>query len=383
MDRGETRKKYAAILFCTALSAVVMAICAMSSPLYPMNTWVDVNCFHTVGRALLQGKVLYRDIYEQKGPLLYFIYAFLASATPRSFLSVYLMETACFSAYLYCGGKCAALYTEKSWPVYAIAPPLAAAICTSDAFALGASAEELCLFPAAASVYMLLRAMRKRAPVPGRDAFLIGLFASAALWIKFTLCGLYAGLALAVALYYWRGLRQPRRLPGVIGWFLLGLVPITAAVLAYFAANGAVADLFWAYFYNNIFLYASTGGNILAALRSIVWRVYVTLWHNRAYMGMTALGALWLLAGGRARRWESVTVCLGCGCAAASVFAGGVLRVLRTVFRRVLHIWPGGAGAGVAVGERERQDPVSGRCESGARRGAVCGAACRIAGVCI
>ena len=51
------------VLFVTALCAIT--ICSKSSPLYPMNDWVDANCFFTVGRSMLSGKVLYRDIFEQ------------------------------------------------------------------------------------------------------------------------------------------------------------------------------------------------------------------------------------------------------------------------------------------------------------------------------
>ena len=35
----------------------MLLICSKSSPLYPMNDWVDVQCFFTVGRGILQGKM--------------------------------------------------------------------------------------------------------------------------------------------------------------------------------------------------------------------------------------------------------------------------------------------------------------------------------------
>lgn len=54
--------------FCLVVAAGVLAVCTKSSFLYPLNDWVDSNCFYTVGKAMVHGKVLYRDIYEQKGP---------------------------------------------------------------------------------------------------------------------------------------------------------------------------------------------------------------------------------------------------------------------------------------------------------------------------
>ena len=56
------------------ISAIVtITVFSKSSPLYPLNDWVDANCFLTTGKALLSGQVLYRDVYEQKGPLLYHV----------------------------------------------------------------------------------------------------------------------------------------------------------------------------------------------------------------------------------------------------------------------------------------------------------------------
>ena len=31
------------------VSVLMLSICTKSSPLYPMNDWVDVHCFFTVG----------------------------------------------------------------------------------------------------------------------------------------------------------------------------------------------------------------------------------------------------------------------------------------------------------------------------------------------
>ena len=38
-----------------------------------MNDWVDAQCFFTVGKAILHGRVLYKDILECKGLLIYLL----------------------------------------------------------------------------------------------------------------------------------------------------------------------------------------------------------------------------------------------------------------------------------------------------------------------
>ena len=57
-------KKHAFLLLCFLAAAMYLLFSSKSSPMYPMNDWVDVNCFYTMGKSLLAGLVPYRDLYE-------------------------------------------------------------------------------------------------------------------------------------------------------------------------------------------------------------------------------------------------------------------------------------------------------------------------------
>lgn len=85
---------------CLLASCVLLLLCSQCSPLYPTNVWVDANCLLTVGRVMKEGGVLYRDIYEQKGPTLYLINMLAACISDTSFLGVYVMEVISFAATL-------------------------------------------------------------------------------------------------------------------------------------------------------------------------------------------------------------------------------------------------------------------------------------------
>ncbi len=67
---AENRRAFACCVLCTLLAA---AVCSECSVLYPINSHVNQNCFFTVGRAWMNGMVPYRDLFEQKGPLLYLV----------------------------------------------------------------------------------------------------------------------------------------------------------------------------------------------------------------------------------------------------------------------------------------------------------------------
>ena len=89
------------------LSVAMLLVCSKNSPLYPMNDWVDVNCFFTIGRGIRHGLVPYLDLYEQKGPLLYAVYALAAWISETGFIGVFIVETVCFATYLYFSGRTA------------------------------------------------------------------------------------------------------------------------------------------------------------------------------------------------------------------------------------------------------------------------------------
>ena len=94
-------KKHYHYIIIAITAVVAITICSKASPLYPFNDWVDSNCFLTVGKAMLHGQVPYRDLFEQKGPLLYMLHALAALISDTSFLGVYFVEIAACAAFLF------------------------------------------------------------------------------------------------------------------------------------------------------------------------------------------------------------------------------------------------------------------------------------------
>ena len=72
---AKQKRRILQALFALAVSFGMLLICSKNSFLYPLNDWVDVNCFFTVGRGIRHGLVPYLDLYDHKGPLLYYVYA--------------------------------------------------------------------------------------------------------------------------------------------------------------------------------------------------------------------------------------------------------------------------------------------------------------------
>lgn len=258
--RKENRLMLAAALL---LSFLFMGLCSKSSPLYPMNDWMDANCFFTVGKSMIHGLVPYRDLNEQKGPVLYAIYALAALISEHSFVGAYILDAISFGFFLFFSGLCVRLYLGKSGVVYPILILLAGLLCSVEASAHGGSAEQLFLSVLLGSLYLIDRALCENRLLKLWEAFVIGICAGLCLYTKFTFLGFYFGLALFVLVWYCRFEKQPRALPGIIGCFLGGIVAVSVPVFLYFLIHGAVGDFLQVYFYNNLFLYPNQERNKL------------------------------------------------------------------------------------------------------------------------
>ena len=80
-----------------------------------MNDWGDANCYYILGKGMLKGMVPYRDFIEQKGTVIYALYAIAALISEKSFFGVYIIETLCMAFLLYISIKIVNLFfcTEK------------------------------------------------------------------------------------------------------------------------------------------------------------------------------------------------------------------------------------------------------------------------------
>ena len=257
--------------FALLVSFAVLTVCSKNSFLYPLNDWVDVNCFFTVGRGIKHGLVPYRDLYDQKGPLLYYVYALASLISERSFIGVFAIEVLLFASFLYIGGRIATLLCERPEAFWLTAVGLCIGIPLTPAFSHGGSAEEFFLPVFATALYIVLKAMRERRPLSTFQSALLGVFAAAALWTKYTFCGLFAGLAAAVLIWY-IGDKMAKSLPGTILWALAGLIAATALVLMWYILNGGITSLWQAYFVDNLSMYSQRirGGNYANPLPNLL-----------------------------------------------------------------------------------------------------------------
>ena len=305
-------------LFCLFVSAVFITINSKCSPLYPLQDWVDSQCFYTVGKAIAHGQVLYQDIFDQKGPVLYFLYALTYRLFPDTYIGVYLLEMLSFGAFLYFAAKCMRLYVDKPVIVYGMVPLLAFLITTSNAFVHGGSAEELSLFCYAYTLYSFLRMYRQDA-FRRSHAFCNGVCLAFVFWIKYTMIGLQVGVILAMLVFLFAK-RRFREIPRMLLYGFLGFLAMSLPVLIYFAVHRAGSALWDGYFYHNLFLYtdASDAGSTLYGM---FYALFSCIRKNLGFIIPAFVGLVWVLT---RRNFETVLTIVAAVTSSIFIFIGGL-----------------------------------------------------------
>ncbi len=244
------------LIFSFLIAVFILGICSKSSPIYPLNDWVDANAFFTVGKSMLQGLVPYRDLFEHKGPILYTIHALGAVISPKSFFGVWVFEVIAATLFLYICDKIIRLYVKHK-NSYIYLPILAVLVFSSNSFSHGDSAEEFSLPILAYALYVGLKAIKNNQMPNRNESFIIGLSSACILWIKFTLLGLYIGWFIFFLIFAIVK-KQLAQFGKTLIFIILGVAATSSIVLLYFLINGALKDLFQVYFYNNIFSYSAS-----------------------------------------------------------------------------------------------------------------------------
>ena len=292
------------LLFCILSAFVFITICSKSSPLYSFNDWVDANCYFTVGKSIFKGLVPYKDLFEQKGPVIYFIHALASLISYRTFFGVYLFEVLIAFAFLYLVYKTLELFCGKN--AFYIVPLVALIIYTSPAFCQGDSAEELCLPLLMYTVYIALKSVIQKNDITNKEFLLTGIFAACVFWTKFSLCGIYPGWFIPFAIYTLINKKYDQLLKSIL-FIALGLLAGTLPWIIYFGFNHALKDLFTVYIYENIFFYARFESSHHSILTKVVSRILSLVAGFGKFCHTFPIGLLLLITGGfyfYFRKWQ-------------------------------------------------------------------------------
>ena len=311
-------------LLCLSLAFLFLLIATKSSPLYPLNDWTDPNTYFTLGKGMMNGRVPYRDLFEHKGPLLFFLHGLAYTVSHTSFLGVYLVEAIAFTLFLYFSVKALSLFVHKQYALLTL-PFVTVAVLNMRSFAHGDTAEEFVLPFLVASLYYLLKYFKQTdsTPLPLHVFLINGILAGCVLWIKFSFLGFWIGWAAVMGLSMLLN-RQFREalLAGLV--FLGGMLAASLPWLAYFGLNRALPDFFETYFFLNLSIYTESL-SLKEILRTALLSFRRHLYLNPISVSLMILGALVFLTHKKFIKnvWHRLGLLASIGALALGVYSNG------------------------------------------------------------
>ncbi len=251
-------KYWLSVLIILLLSAgTILSFSSTTSPLYPNNYGVDSAFFRFVGLMIRRGKTLYREIWDNKGPVLFFLQAIgtLKGVKNADVTLTFLMQIAgLFLTLVYLFHAKLAADSRKMVHFFSLLPM----ICGTAIFCIwmegGNLCEELSMPMIACSLYLLVKyaANVENHPLhPRIYAFIHGISLALVFFIRpnnaVTIC---AGAAAAAVYLIHR--RKWKNLLENILFGLLGVAVISIPIFVYFLVKHAFGDLLYSTFLYNL-----------------------------------------------------------------------------------------------------------------------------------
>ncbi len=286
-------KKNRLIIWSLICASLILLFTTRSSPLFVCNNWDDVNSYFTMGKGMMNGLVIYRDLYDQKGPFLYLLYGIAYLISNRTFLGVFIFEVIAATFFLYFAGK---LIEKKSnrYIATGLIPVIGAAVYSSWSFYSGGAAEEFCLPLLALALYLLDEVLQD--DLDGKRCKSIfgiaGICAGVVAQVKYTMLGFFfAWFILAVI---WMAMKRDfSKLFSCIGRFIVFAIVPSVPWFIYFVATGSLDDWYRCYIYNNLFFYSHISTEQYSFLHKIYEMTKTLYWLIRDSFSYF----IWIIAG--------------------------------------------------------------------------------------
>lgn len=254
--------------------AFLLLLSASTSPMYKFFCDGDSSIFMLVGKAVWRGKELYRDYFDHKGPILFYLNAlgFFITGSKTGVFCVQCVFLSLTSIFMY---KTARIFTKTFRSIICV---LAAILAFASTISDGNMSEEYCMLFCAIPIYFAVKFYAKSPgePHPYKYMFLYG--------VCFALCaftrinnGIMIGGIVLVAVVTDFAADNARHALKSILFFILGMAAVSVPICLFFLAKGTFKDMIFSTFIFN-FLYAaegSTGKTGAAAYLLLQWIIPV------------------------------------------------------------------------------------------------------------
>lgn len=258
-------KRYQILIFFFFYIFFFFFFCSQLSPLYELNTWTDVNVYFTIGKGLMNGFVIYRDLFDHKGPLIFFIYGFGYLISNTSFFGIFLIEVCIYTITVY---YVYLIIKLSSKPILALSVSLIFPVFYLFYSYKGGAAEDFVLVAEVISLYYFLTYFHKKlVEHPPKYMLIHGFMFGCVFLIKLNLILFWFFPLLLIFFLLTRNKLYCSLFQNFL-YLILGFLLITLPVFFYFAVNKSF-DSFWeAYIDFNILYNSQLSSGFFARLIS-------------------------------------------------------------------------------------------------------------------
>lgn len=259
------------------------------SPLYPLNDWSDVNLYFNMGKAMFNGKTLYTEDFDHKGPFIFIIYGLGYLISNTSFLGVFIIQVLCWILLTFFAYLTARLYLDK---IYAFIASMVFPVLALSHASQGGSAEEFILVFEVVSLYFFIRYFEDENASEHKPAYMLmhGLMCVMVLFTKINLVIFWFFPLLAIFINLILK-KEYKNLVRNILFFIIGLSIIALPICLYLLINGALTEA-WDIYINLNRSYAKIG-SLYEVVSGLISRFYMRLRFETFDFVIVLLGALY------------------------------------------------------------------------------------------
>ena len=267
------------ILVYTVLFFTACILCIFNlqvSPFYhkmPMNG--DIFVYVDVGKILNTGAVIYKDIWETKGPIFLLMYACLMKLPFDELFIVFLYETVIAVIVAFLFYKASSLYTDDNRLRF-ITAFLAVVFHYTDYILIDSDCgqtEELAVLLLLIVYYYLLKGIKKDVRLKVFDTLFIGFIVGIVFLCKYT--NLIPIIPIGCC-YIYKYKKESKYLISRLLLGFAGICIVAFIVSVYLLSVGAFDDFLYSYFIKNIFSYGESF-SMIRAMQKCSWYIMYML----------------------------------------------------------------------------------------------------------
>lgn len=243
----------------TIYSFTLMLFCTKSSPLFAFNDWFDANVYFTMGKGLMNARIPYVDLIDNKGPLLYLIYGIAWMMDNTGFFGVYLFQSFFVTVSVIFTYRLSLLFIKSEHIAFVVAicspmPMLVNRFYAADYNFGGGGPDEICRALMIVSLFYFTLYYTKSEEYKSHHTLIQGCLFMCVFLMKFNLVVFWAGFLLSIfcELIY---KKKFKFLLKHIVMFALGALITALPYLIYSVITGSLSAFWNTYFlYNKLYV---------------------------------------------------------------------------------------------------------------------------------